>query len=84
MNIYVGNLDFKIEEKDLEDLFSEHGTVNSVSIITDKYSGRSRGFGFVTMDDQDEARTAIDKLNGNSFEDREMVVTEARPKKNNY
>ena len=81
MNIYVGNLDFKVNENDLEGVFEEYGTVSSAKIITDKYSGRSKGFGFVTMENQDEANTAIKELNGATFENREITVNEAKPKK---
>ncbi|MGW8316659.1 MAG: RNA recognition motif domain-containing protein [Bacteroidales bacterium] len=84
MNIYVGNLDFKVNEQELEKLFSEYGTVSSVKIITDKYSGRSKGFGFVEMEDQDEAKKAIQVLDGSSYGNRKMVVNEARPRKSNY
>ncbi|MFO7880146.1 MAG: RNA recognition motif domain-containing protein [Bacteroidota bacterium] len=84
MNIYVGNLDFKVEENDLKELIEPFGTVDSVKIITDKYSGRSKGFGFVTMENDDEAKEAIDKLNNTSFSDRTIVVNEARPKRENY
>jgi len=81
MNIYVGNLDFKVSESDLEEVFSEFGTVSSCKIITDKFSGRSKGFGFITMDNQDEANKAIEELNGTALKDREIVVNEAKPKK---
>ncbi len=81
MNIYVGNLDFKVDENDLKDIFEEYGTVGSSKIITDKYSGKSKGFGFVTMEADDEAKKAIDELNGATLENREMVVNEARPRK---
>ncbi len=84
MNIYVGNLDFKVSENDLEGIFEEYGTVSSSKIITDKMSGRSKGFGFVTMENQDEANKAIEELNGTTLKSREIVVNEARPKKNNY
>jgi RNA recognition motif-containing protein len=84
MNIYVGNLDFKVNENDLETLFGEYGAVSSAKVITDRYSGRSKGFGFVTMDDDDEAKSAIDKLNGTTFKNREMVVNEARPRKDEF
>ncbi len=80
MNIYVGNLDYKVNENDLEGIFEEYGKVDSVKIITDKYSGRSKGFGFVVMDDQDEATKAIKDLNGKMLEERELVVNEARPR----
>ena len=81
MNIYVGNLDFKVDESELESLFEEYGAVSSAKVIVDKFSGRSKGFGFITMDDQEAAETAIKELNGNQFKDREMVVNEARPKR---
>ena len=81
MNIYVGNLSYKLKESDLENVFAEFGKVSSVKIITDKYSGRSKGFGFVTMDDDDDAKKAIEALNGSSLKERDMVVNEARPKK---
>jgi RNA recognition motif-containing protein len=81
MNIYVGNLDFRVDEDDLMDIFEEYGAVSSTKIITDKFSGRSKGFGFVTMEDKSEAKSAIDDLNGARLENREMVVNEARPRK---
>ena len=84
MNIYVGNLDFKVDENDLEGIFEEYGTVSSIKIITDKFSGRSKGFGFVTMEDQDEAKKAIKELNGAELENRVMVVNEAKPRRNNF
>ncbi|HYX09855.1 MAG TPA: RNA-binding protein [Bacteroidales bacterium] len=84
MNIYVGNLDYRVNENDLEDLFQEYGTVSSSKIITDKYNGRSKGFGFITMESNDEANKAISELNGTSYEDRDIVVNEARPRKTNY
>ncbi|MCK5134921.1 MAG: RNA-binding protein [Bacteroidales bacterium] len=84
MNIYVGNLDFKVNENDLEGLFGEFGTVGSAKIIMDKYSGRSKGFGFVEMDSKEEAEKSINELNGTTFKSREMVVNEARPKRTDY
>lgn len=81
MNIYVGNLDFKVNENDLTEVFEEYGTVNSVKIITDKYNGRSKGFGFVEMDQDADANKAINELNGASLENRTMVVNEAKPKR---
>ncbi len=84
MNIYVGNLDYKVTEDDLENLFSKYGAVSSSSIITDKYSGRSKGFGFVTMDNDDEAKKAIDGLNESKLESRNIVVNEAKPRKSSY
>lgn len=84
MNIYVGNLDYKVTEEDLNDLFSEFGEVESARVITDKYNGRSKGFGFVIMEDDSEAKSAIEALNGKSVNDRELSVNEARPRKDNY
>lgn len=84
MNIYVGNLDYKVEEADLKKVFEEYGSITSSKIITDKYTGRSKGFGFVAMENKEEARHAIEELNGASYENRTMVVNEARPKKTNY
>ena len=83
MNIYVGNLDFKVDETDLNEIFGDYGQVDEVKIITDKYSGKSKGFGFVTMGNSAEGQKAIDELNGASLENRNMVVNEALPKKEN-
>ena len=80
MKLYVGSLDFQTTQKELEDLFATVGTVESANIITDKYSGRSKGFGFVEMPD-DQAKEAISTLNGKTLGGREIVVNEARPKK---
>jgi len=84
MNIYVGNLNFAVNENDLKELFEEYGAVDSAKIITDKYSGRSKGFGFVIMEDQDEANKAIKELNGSVMESREIIVNEAKPKRENF
>ena len=84
MNIYVGNLDFKVNEDELENIFQEFGDVSSTKIITDKYSGRSKGFGFVTMDNDDDAKKAIEALNGSTHESRTIVVNEAKPRKEKY
>ena len=84
MNIYVGNLDFEVSEKDLEEIFKAFGTVSSSKIITDKYTGRSKGFGFVSMEDQKEANRAISELNGTTLENRKIVVNEAKPRKDNF
>lgn len=81
MNIYVGNLNFKVVESDLESMFGEYGTVSSVKVITDKFSGRSKGFGFITMDDDEEAAKAMKELDGSLLQEREMVVNEAKPKR---
>lgn len=81
MNIYVGNLDYKVNEDDLTRIFGEYGSVSSAKIIIDKFNGRSKGFGFVTMDDNSEAQQAIEDLSGTSIQNRELVVNEAKPKK---
>jgi RNA recognition motif-containing protein len=84
MNIYVGNLDFKVNEDDLQHIFEEYGAVSSAKIITDKYSGRSKGFGFVEMDDDEAAKKAISELNGATIESRDIVVNEAKPRRDRY
>jgi len=84
MNIYVGNLSYEVNEIDLSEVFEEYGTVNSSKIITDKYNGKSKGFGFVTMDNQEEGNLAIKELNGATYEERDMVVNEARPRTENF
>jgi len=76
MNIYVGNLDFKVQEEDLTTLFAAYGEVESARIITDKYSGRSKGFGFVTMENDTEANDAIENLNGTDFKSRPLTVNQ--------
>lgn len=81
MNIYVGNLNFKVSENDLQEAFETFGNVSDTKIITDKYSGRSKGFGFITMEDSENANKAIDELNGTELHGREMVVNEAKPRK---
>jgi RNA recognition motif-containing protein len=80
MNIYVGNLDYRIDDEDLKNIFEKYGAVKDARIIMDKFSGRSKGFGFVVMDDVNEAKKAIDELSGATLENRQMVVNEARPK----
>ena len=84
MNIYVGNLDYKVNESDLVEIFEEFGIVSETKIIMDKFSGRSKGFGFVTMENQDEANAAIRKLNGATYENRDMVVNEAKPRREEF
>ncbi len=81
--LYVGNLSFEVTEGDLKELFSEAGTVESVNVITDRASGRSKGFAFVEMASEEEAKGAISKFNGHSLKDREIVVNEARPRSAN-
>ncbi|MBN2349654.1 MAG: RNA-binding protein [Bacteroidales bacterium] len=83
MNIFVGNLPFRLEEEDLKEIFEEYGEVDSVKIITDKYSGKSRGFGFVEMSNEEEAKNAIEGLNGAEIESRTIVVNESEKRKEN-
>ncbi|WP_276483439.1 RNA recognition motif domain-containing protein [Paraflavitalea pollutisoli] len=80
MKIYVSNLSFNFRDEDLENLFTPFGNVVSASIVNDRETGRSRGFGFVEMDDDNAAKEAIEKLNQTSVEGRPLNVTEARPK----
>ena len=80
MNIYVGNISWDLTEEDLKVAFEAHGQVTTVKIITDKYTGRSRGFGFVEMPEKAEAEAAINDLNGKDLKGREIVVNEARPR----
>ena len=80
MNIFVGSLPFSIDEADLRESFGVYGTVNSVKIITDKFTGRSKGFGFVEMPVDAEAQKAIEELNGASVQGRTIVVNKSEPK----
>jgi RNA recognition motif-containing protein len=80
MNIYVGNLSYDVTEDGLQNLFAEYGQVTSVKIITDRDTGRSKGFGFVEMADDGEGQTAIEKLNEVDFGGRALTVNQARPK----
>ena len=81
MKLYVGNLPFGASEEALRTLFSDAGIVQSVKIVIDSYSGRSRGFGFVEMTSKTEAEKAISLLNGKPFMERTLTVSEARPQK---
>ena len=81
MNIYVGNLSYDATEDDIRQAFSQYGGVTSVNIITDRETGRPRGFGFVEMDNDNEARTAIEELNLQRIAGRAVTVNEARPKR---
>ncbi|MCZ6473767.1 MAG: RNA-binding protein [SAR324 cluster bacterium] len=78
--LYVGNLPFSTDEDTVRQLFAEQGTVESVKIVTDSYYGRSKGFGFVEMGSEEEASTAIEKLNGLEMEGRTLRVDKARPR----
>ncbi|MDD3886784.1 MAG: RNA-binding protein [Victivallaceae bacterium] len=80
MNIYVGNLPYSIDRDELKDTFAAFGEVTTARIVTDRESGRSKGFGFVEMANDDEARKAIDSLNGQEIGGRKAVVNEARPR----
>ncbi len=84
MNIYVGNLSFKVTENDLRQLFEEYGELTSVRVMMDKYSGRSKGFGFVVMEDEGEAKSAIEELNGREMDKREIIVNQAKPRNDNF
>lgn len=77
--LYVGNLSYKTSEEDLQELFSQAGQVSSVKIITDGYSGQSRGFGFVEMTTDEDAQKAVEMFHGKEFMQRELTVNEARP-----
>jgi len=80
MNIYVGNLSYGVSEDNLREVFEAYGEVSSCKVITDKYSGRSKGFGFVEMDNESEAQAAIDQLDGAEIDGRAVRVNEARPR----
>ena len=86
--IYVGNLNYKVTEDDLEELFIEYGEVLSINIISDKYTNRSKGFGFIEMGEADAAKAAITTLNEKDWFDRKIIVNEARERSekpgNNY
>jgi cold-inducible RNA-binding protein len=79
MKLYVGNLSYETTEPELNDLFSPLGNVESVKIITDRYSGVSKGFGFVEMSSREEGEQAIQELNGTTVRNRTIIVNEARP-----
>ena len=80
MDIYVGNLPWSASDQEIADVFSQHGAVEKASIIMDRESGRSKGFGFVTMNDAEEANSAIEALNGYDLGGRALKVNEARPR----
>jgi RNA recognition motif-containing protein len=80
MNIYVGNLSWNLKDQDLQNLFASHGEVVSAKIVTDKFTNRSKGFGFVEMANDEEALAAITALNGTEVDGRGIVVNESRPK----
>ena len=80
MKLYVGNLSFETTENDLQDLFEQHGTVNEVHLMMDRMTGKSRGFAFVTMNDNAQAGAAMTELNGHELNGRALKVNEARPR----
>lgn len=80
MNIYVGNLSWNLKDQDLADLFTPFGEVTSAKIVMDKFTNRSKGFGFVEMTNKEEAQAAINQLNGSEVDGRNLVVNESRPK----
>jgi RNA recognition motif-containing protein len=80
VNIYVGNLSYNTTEDDLRSMFEAHGKVDRASVVTDRMTGRARGFGFVEMPNDAEAKTAISALNEMEMQGRKMMVNEARPK----
>ena len=79
-NLYVGNLSYSVDSDKLSEMFSKVGKVVSAQVISDRYSGRSRGFGFVEMGSEEEAKKAIDELNGKEIDGRVLAVNEARPR----
>lgn len=82
MNIYVGNLPYSATESTLKELFEGFGEVTTSKIVADKFTGSSRGFGFIEMPNAEEAQKAIDELNGKDFQGRKIVVNESRPREN--
>ena len=80
MNLYVGNLNYDMTEDELRNAFAEHGEVQTAKIITDKFTGRSRGFGFVEMASQEAGSAAMENMNGKDMGGRQLVVNEARPR----
>ena len=84
MNIYVSNLSFNVQDEDLKDFFTEYGEVSSAKVITDKFTGKSRGFGFVEMSDDEAAKKAIAELDQATVEGRNIRVMEAKPKEDKH
>jgi cold-inducible RNA-binding protein len=78
--LYIGNLSYNTTENQLQDLFAQHGPVTNVDLIMDKFSGRPRGFGFITMETKEGAEAAIQALNGKNVDGRDLMVNEARPR----
>nr|VFK59148.1 MAG: RNA recognition motif. (a.k.a. RRM, RBD, or RNP domain) [Candidatus Kentron sp. TUN]VFK62482.1 MAG: RNA recognition motif. (a.k.a. RRM, RBD, or RNP domain) [Candidatus Kentron sp. TUN]VFK67727.1 MAG: RNA recognition motif. (a.k.a. RRM, RBD, or RNP domain) [Candidatus Kentron sp. TUN] len=84
MNIYVGNLPYSVTEEELKEIFSEYGEVESTNVITDRFSGQSKGFGFVVMPNDDEANSAIKALNETQMKGRPLRVNQAKPRPEKY
>ena len=80
VRLYVGNLPYSITQSRLQEIFSPFGALGEVTVISDKFSGRSKGFGFVEFENAEEAKVAIEKLNGTDMDGRNIIVNEARPK----
>ena len=82
MNIFISNLNFKVEDSELRQLFEEYGEVSSANVVTDRYTGRSRGFGFVEMPDDEAAQKAMEELNQFEHQGKVLTVNQARPREN--
>jgi RNA recognition motif-containing protein len=80
MNIYVGNLSYDTDDQALREVFEKYGSVDSVNVILDKFSGRSKGFGFIEMPDNSEAQKALDELDGKELDGRNIKVNQAKPR----
>jgi len=81
MTLYVGNIPYAVKEEELKELFQEYGTVVSIKIITDKYTGRSKGFGFIEMENDDQEETAVKECNRREIHERNLVVAKAHSRK---
>jgi len=79
VKVYVGNLSFSVDDTALKDLFASYGEVSEAKVVNDKYSGRSRGFGFVTFENEEDAKKAIAEMDGKEIQGRALKVNEARP-----
>lgn len=83
MKIYLGNLSYNVDEENVREIFEEVGQVSSVTIIKDKFTGKSRGFAFIEMPNEEEAQEAIKKFDGGKLDGKKIIVNEARPKDDN-
>ena len=81
MTLYVGNIPYSVKEEELKEIFQEHGTVTSIKIIADKYTGRSKGFGFVEMENEEQEDVVVKECNRREIQDRNLVVAKAHSKK---